>query len=222
MKRSLFVAFLLLCVFSVHSFGAISYTGSLSILPAVPAGAQLDATGPWSLGDTSISWTVTDNENGTWNYQYSLSVPIADISHFVLETSDSFEVGNLLNASYPGTSFEIKTHEASNPSNPYLPEDLYGVKFEIGDVGSVDPEHTSILVSFDSDRDPVWGDFYAKCGNVGSYQNTIWNQGLIFDDPLAAPADGTIDNHILVPDTIPEPATLALLGLGGLLLRRKK
>ena len=220
MKKSLCIACLMLCALGVHSFGVVSYNGSLAIPPA--AGTELDGTGPWSFGDSTIEWTVTDNENGTWHYQYDLSVPAADISHFIIEASPSFEVDNLFNLNFPGTSYELETHLSGSAGNPSLPDNIYGPKFDIGDPGSVDPEHTSIIVSFDSDRAPIWGDFYAKCGNVGGTQNTLWNEGFLLDDPLDPAGDGSVLNHILVPDTIPEPATLALLGLGGLLLKRKK
>ncbi|KKL57734.1 hypothetical protein LCGC14_2232420, partial [marine sediment metagenome] len=38
------------------------------------------------------------------------------------------------------------------------------------------------------------------------------------------PADGAVDDHLLVPDSIPEPATLVVLcgGMIPLLLKRKR
>jgi hypothetical protein len=108
------------------------------------------------------------------------------------------------------------------PSNPSMPADVYGVKFSIGDEGVAEPQYTNIIISFDSDRDPIWGDFYAKCGKVGGTQNTIWNEGFLIADPLVAPSDGSVLNHILVPDTIPEPTTIMLLGLGGFIAGRKR
>ena len=76
-------------------------------------------------------------------------------------------------------------------------------------------------ISFDSWRSPVWGDFYAKCGSGPLGDNTAWNTGFTSPDtdPSAPPANGSVDYHILVPNSyetqaIPEPGTLALLGLG--------
>ena len=229
--KYLVVSFLSLLICSVHSFGSLTYSGSLG---GVVGG--LDGTGFWvnDNGESAwftaeLSWTVTDNENGTWNYLYNLDVYRADISHFILETSPSFGEDNLLNASYPGTSYEIKTHEAApgleQQPNPFLPQDIYGPKFDIGDEALPEPDYTSVTISFDSDRDPVWGDFYAKCGKTGvptGTQNTVWNQGLLIDDPLAAPDNGSYLNHVLVPDTIPEPATMGLFILSGLMFIRRR
>lgn len=232
MKRQYLAVLLTLIMCSVHSFGSISYTGSLEA-----AGGGLEGTGFWTSdnGESAwfpalLSWTVTDNENGTWNYSYNLDVYRADISHFILETSPSFSEDNLLNASYPGTSYEIMIHAAApgleQQPNPFLPQDIYGPKFDIGDEALPEPDYTSVTISFNSDRDPVWGDFYAKCGKTGGpingTQNTVWNQGLLTDDPLAAPANGSYLNHILVPDTIPEPATIGLMALSGLMLLRRR
>jgi hypothetical protein len=231
MKKSVFAAILMLCVLSVHSFGAVSYTGSLQV-----ADGELDGTGFWvnDNGQTDpqwfpayLSWTVAENGDGTWNYTYNLDVFRADVSHFILEASPSFGLGNLSNSSF-GVP-EIMTHSGDGTEtqpNPFLVGDIYGPKFDIGVEGDPEPEYTSIAVSFDSDRAPIWGDFYAKCGKTGGpvlgTQNTLWNQGLLIDDPLDPAGNGSVLNHVLVPDTIPEPATLALLGLGSLLLRRRK
>jgi hypothetical protein len=50
---------------------------------------------------------------------------------------------------------------------------------------------------------PVWGDFYAKSGNAGSGFVAIWNAGFTASDidPTAGPANGSLDYHILVPDS---------------------
>ena len=208
------------CFISVQSFG---YIGELTV-----TGGGLDGTGFWITdnGETEwfpaeLSWEVTQ-DGSLWNYSYTLEVYRADVSHFIIETSSSFGSGNLFDAVYPGSEIEIQTHTSAN-GNPYIPGDVYGAKFDIGDEGVAEPDYTTITVSFDSDRDPIWGDFYAKCGAVGGTQNTVWNEGFLVADPLDAPADGTVLNHVLVPDTIPEPATLVLLGLGSLaLLRRRK
>ena len=79
------------------------------------------------------------------------------------------------------------------------------------------------MIAFDSWRDPVWGDFYAKCG--GSPANEAWNMGFGSpdSDPMLAPINGSIDNHILVPDThSPEPSSFLILAVGAIMLRRRK
>ena len=53
---------------------------------------------------------------------------------------------------------------------------------------------------------------------AGGSDNSAWNTGFLDADPLDLPANGSINNHVLVPDTyttpVPEPGTLLLVGTG--------
>lgn len=102
-----------------------------------------------------------------------------------------------------------------------MPGDLYGTKFD--DTGG-----TTFTVEFTSNRLPVWGDFYAADGQAGGEGlNQFWNSGFLAIDPLLPPSDGSLDGHILRPDSyIPEPSTMAMLALGlmtlGVAVRRRR
>ena len=84
-------------------------------------------------------------------------------------------------------------------------------------------------VEFDSNRQPMWGDFYAKDGKSGTLWNYAYNTdlGVIvanqqdYANP-AIDAQGNALHKILVPDTIPEPATIGLLGLGAMAFLKKR
>ena len=108
-------------------------------------------------------------------------------------------------------------------SAPYMPEAMYGIKFDsCGD-------STNVTVSFDSDRAPVWGDFYSKDGKLPcSDWCSLYNSGFTFCDydPFLPAANGSVQNHLLVPDSyIPAPGAIILVCIGTTLtgaLRRKK
>lgn len=197
---------------------AASYSGQLTW-----AGGGLTATSVWANNSTSLSWTVDDVNAGTpgwWHYSYTLNVgSVGGVSHMIVEASNPFAAANLDNVL--GGTPDIKTWTPGN-ENPLMPGNIYGVKFDIsGDT-------TNATVSFDSDREPVWGDFYSKDGKHGGVFATVWNTGFLDADPTDPPADGTIDNKILRPDTggvgaVPEPMVLTVLAtlLGGALTARR-
>jgi hypothetical protein len=196
---------------------APSYTGTLA------AGSnQLQGTGFWVAdnGETgwfpaSITYDVMQNEDGSWHYAYTLSVYRASISHMIIEVSPTFTASDLWNFTGPAGTAVVADY-GPGPSNPSMPGTMRGIKFDSA-------SGTNSTFAFDSWRPPVWGDFYARCGNVGGTQNTVWNGdgSLGFTaadvDPIGPASSTPLDLHLLVPDSfgVPEPMTAAMLLVGG-------
>ena len=195
-----------------------TYTGSLSV-----GGGGLIATGLWNVSSTTLDWVVDDTTTpGKWHYSYTLTVPTHGISHIIIEVSDGdpdeiFTFANLFSPSSNPAGWigetTIDTQIAGGGANPTMPENMYGIKF------NANLEATTLTVSFDSDRVPVWGDFYSKDGKLPGTEiwNTVYNAGFGSpdSDPTAPPSNGSVQYHILVPDTyIPAPGALMLAGMG--------
>ena len=182
---------------------ANAYVGTLS-----SASGGINGAGSWiSPGPTTISWEVTDNVT-SWHYKYTITVPTQAVSHFIVETSLAFDATDIFDESGPFTSMEIKLHTAAQGS-PDMPDSVYGIKFD-------ETTGTTVVIEFDSLRIPVWGDFYTKDGGKDPVIQA-WNAGFTASDtdPSDPIGDGSVDNHLLVPDTrIPEPVSLALVGVG--------
>lgn len=202
--RSVFGSLVLL-VFLIGTAQAVpTYSGSLT-----SADGGLIGTGGWVNGATpvTLSWTVTQNEDQSWHYNYVFDSTglQGTLSHLVLETSLNLTAEDIFNDTPSMENDGPKWQEG--PGNPNIPEPLFGIKFESvsGAVVSID---------FDSTRVPMWGDFYAKDGSVGG---ELWNAGFTVADPQAAPANGSLLNHILVPDTstgVPTPGAVLLASIG--------
>lgn len=190
-------------------------------------GMGLVGTGPWGATDPAgftISWNIVPQTTGFLLYEYTFTWMSKEISHAIIELSDDCLAGaspcvwGFIPAVDPG---DIRLYQPGDPgqSNPNLPASIYGVKVNFSGLTS-----NSAVFSFYSDRLPVWGNFYAKDGKTNGTDVTVWNIG------LANSASEDIIHFIARPDTapqyiIPEPGTMALMGLGLLVIglwRRKR
>ena len=230
-----FIVVVLLLLISAQAFAIpVSYTGTL-------AGSDITGTGVWadkyllpaeeqpSWTAPSLAWTITQNADLTWQYDYTLTVYNKGISHLILEVSDEagseFTKANVLSSSWPMDKIEVQNY-SSGGSNPGMPSQVRGVKFD-------EASGTVLHVWFNSDRQPVWGDFYSKDGTSKddadqNVWNAVWNAGFgnPDTDPTAPASDGPNAGHLLVPDTtgseppeppnppVPEPAGMVALGAG--------
>jgi hypothetical protein len=161
---------------------------------------------------TGISWNITFNSmTNLYTYSYSFFAPNRsgapqplEQSHFILELSGGCIVegqSDCIQGANSVTEFRSDWDSSIGQSNPGMPAAIYGVKFGTG----------LSTYTFLSDRNPVWGNFYAKKANDG-----LWNLG------LESAHSGSTDKLYFIPrpDTdspapqIPEPGTFALLGAG--------
>ena len=179
-------------------------------------GNGLAGTGVWGTNFT-LSWNISATSvPNQLHYSYTFTWPQGAPSHAIFELSEG--CASATAGCVWGFLFDRLAPEgidwgtfSAGPSNPNMPNPIYGVKINR-------PESAAgQTLEFYSNRVPVWGNFYSKDGRAGGLGwNAIWNLGLT---SAYANSDDII-NFVARPDTvgippeIPEPGTMALMGLG--------
>jgi len=251
-KLLILCAVCLLLVFPVVA-NATSITANLSGTRSTADGTVVVTDG-WNktgvFNGFDISWLINPTTVGTttsYSYQYTISGEGSTflskgLSHWILEVTNPSDATDFtmtgasavdkddgdLSAStvlFEGPKTFYGTGDGG--SNPYMESSIYGIKWNTdGEDGIFDDNRdiVELVITFNSLKDPVWGDFYAKDGFDQSTEEiaTAWNVGFGTD-----PGDNTTDftNWIATPDgangngegegdPIPEPATMLLLGSG--------
>ncbi len=191
------------------------------------------------LGGFEITWNITYDTNVPDVYHYSYTITDdngattlnPDLSHLILQVSSTFTAADIWKVKLDGQDLSLSsgdpqlyTSSGNEGSTPYMPAGgIFGIKL---DAAGGQSTHT-FTYSFDSDRAPMWGSFYAKDGKHPDAGNntefaTAWNTGF-GTNPAAGATDLT--NWVLVPDSsaqdlippdsiVPEPVTAIFFGTG--------
>lgn len=197
-------------------------------LTQVELGFVVNPTGvAWDSPVTTLDYRVLlDNKsdanpaNDTWLYEYTFTVPEKAISHVLVETSPGI---TLLAGTTASGREGPTTFGPQGNSNPGIPGALFGLKFNT----TGDPLVYSWQI--ETDRAPMWGDFYAKDGKTSGSDVYAYNINFGLTAPVYAQGVSA-NGFALVPDTftggppVPVPAAVWLLGpaLGALSAARRR
>jgi hypothetical protein len=202
---SIILALFFYCSSASAAFWGSDATSELVGSRTSPVGSGIYATDGWDSGGLVISWNISEDDD-IWTYQYQVNVNRKDVSHFILEITEDDHRFNILE----GTDAKIEGPGTwtQGGSNPFMPNDIYGIKFDFGG--------TSTTYTIVTDRAPVYGVFYAKDGRDGGENVVAWSNALSFSDFKTNESLITTD-FIVRPDSftpVPIPGAILLLGSG--------
>ncbi|MBM4028617.1 MAG: hypothetical protein FJ280_24950 [Planctomycetes bacterium] len=164
-RRSIVSTCLVAALGTLAQASPTTYSGELTSNGGGIAGL---GDNPWLTGNTTFSWAVTDDDAGTYTYACQLTVPDTsrEISHMTVEVSPTFTAANFLNV-LAGTPDIGQPAAYPTAGDPGMADSMWAIKFTNGDGLS----NCDWIVSFLSDRAPVWGDFHAKDGDTVALRN---------------------------------------------------
>jgi hypothetical protein len=212
---------------SFHDYGTLTWDSDTT--------KGLNGASDWGNDNSSLSWDVMwDANDARWVYEYTLGVSGAPgISHFILNVSDG-----LPNNGYQSDPFEFTpemddldgtfdyqwySSTTQGGSNPLMPAGFFGIK---GDVNDQNGDVSQLTMTIVTTRQPMWGHFYAKGGQVaggkgngngnggngngGPKLGAIWNAGLEDDTILQDDLEDYLNHdysasHLLVPNSQDAP-----------------
>lgn len=219
----------MICVSTTPSLATITvYTGALSSSTPDEVTSNGDGWGADRDG-FKVTWTISKNTDFTWHYKYEFfkanGQPLTKlISYFDISLFENIQSYDLFDFSENIADPPTFGTFGPSPSSPGFPtgETITGVKFDM--------INTQDIVEFNSTHKPMWGDFYAKGGKSRALGwNYAYNTDLGIDiinmQDLTNPAldsQGNELHKILVPNATPEPTTICMLGMGALVLFRKR
>lgn len=215
MKKSFALALCSIAI-AVSTGSAATIYGTAAPLTGTLSGTNLITTGNYVGDAVSIDWLITDNLDGTFDYEYTfIGFRQPGISHVILDLTDDAvlpgrpeDPGAVTGALYDGTDPAVLEFGAEGPSpgNPDFPAgtSIVGVKFD------ETPGTNPMVISFTSNRAPVYGDIYLKGGS----SSAAYNRGLL-DHSIMDPA-AFIARPNGMGGVVPEPSTFALCGISAL------
>ncbi|AJY71067.1 hypothetical protein RW64_16570 [Geobacter sulfurreducens] len=199
MKRIALCAALLLALTS-NAHAALITAGSIT----ASAGGGLYATDGWADGSTVLSWTI-DRTGSTYTYDYIFTVPKKEISHVILQVSESFTAANLLPGTTAGWALDYYSATAQGSSNPGMPASIKGLKWNTAGI--------STAWRIVTDRAPTDGNFYAKDGKDKSIDVYAYS-GTSIGFTSTVPVPDTLSGQGSGENPVPLPPALLLMGSG--------
>jgi hypothetical protein len=186
-----------------------TYTGSIGSGTGASSAEESYGGTSWGGCYPTLSWSITGS-GSAWSYSYTLDDNYSgcpDFTTMVLETSTTFTSSDL--SSLTGATDGTGPVTFTSSTYTDLPRSVYGLALTLSSQGNDE------TITFNSDRAPVWGDFYTYASSGPDY---CWNSGFGSGDPDPAatgPANGALDDttspdtgwYLLIPDTTGSSST---------------